>query len=129
MSNALSRIHIEGFKSLENVDLEPGRVTVLIGPNGAGKSNLLRFLQMVPLIQTRSLRRIVGEWGGSSALLFYGPTATPQLSFRLEFEQSPFVNSYSVRLGHASRDTFVFLEEEVGRRGESDSEFETFDLR
>jgi len=127
MSNALSRIHVEGFKSLENVDLEPGRVTVLIGPNGAGKSNLLSFLQMIPLIRTKSLRRIVGEWGGSSALLFYGPAVTPQLSFRLEFEQPPFVNSYSARLSHA-RDSFVFLEEEVGRRRDSDSELETFDL-
>ena len=32
---------IENFKSIENLTLPLGRVTVLIGENGAGKSNVL----------------------------------------------------------------------------------------
>lgn len=40
----LSRIGVRAFKSLENVDIEPGLVNVFIGANGSGKSNLLEAI-------------------------------------------------------------------------------------
>ncbi len=43
----LRRFAIRGFKSLEDVEMEPPRLAVLIGPNAAGKSNLLDALQML----------------------------------------------------------------------------------
>jgi predicted ATPase len=43
----LTRLEIDGFKSLRDfeIDLEP--LTVLVGPNGAGKSNILEALGLV----------------------------------------------------------------------------------
>ncbi len=44
----ISRIAIKNYRSLRDVELRPGPLTVLIGPNGAGKSNIidaLRFLK------------------------------------------------------------------------------------
>ena len=41
---AIDRLTIKGFKSLQDVDLELGRLNVLIGPNGTGKSNLVILL-------------------------------------------------------------------------------------
>ena len=40
----LSRVWVEGFKSLVDLDLALGRVNVFIGANGSGKSNLLEAL-------------------------------------------------------------------------------------
>lgn len=40
----LNHIKIESFKSLENVEVELGRVNVFIGANGSGKSNLLEAI-------------------------------------------------------------------------------------
>jgi len=40
----LSRIHVQNFKSLADLTLEPGLVNVLIGENGCGKSNFLEAL-------------------------------------------------------------------------------------
>jgi predicted ATPase len=40
----LRRLHIENFKSIEQLDFEPGRFNVLIGENGSGKSNVLEAL-------------------------------------------------------------------------------------
>ncbi len=128
MSNALSRIHVEGFRSLHSVDLEPGRVTVLIGPNGAGKSNLLAFLQMIPLIRTRSLRLFVGQSGGASSLLYYGPKVTDEISFRLEFENATRHQTYSARLGFTAGDALVFRHEEVGWREDRETGLETISL-
>ncbi|RKG60530.1 DUF2813 domain-containing protein [Corallococcus sp. AB011P] len=115
-NRAITRIHVEGFRSLQNVDLEPGRVTVLIGANGAGKSNLLSLLRMVALMRTQSLRRYVGEAGGASALLHYGPKLTKALNIRLEFEQKTAANAYGARLGYAAGDTLLFLDETVEHR-------------
>ncbi|MCU0700324.1 MAG: AAA family ATPase [Myxococcaceae bacterium] len=68
---------------------------------------------MVPLLRTQSLRRFVGEAGGASSLLHYGPRVTPQLTLRLEFEQESGLNAYGARLGHAAGDSFIFLDETV----------------
>jgi predicted ATPase len=40
----IRKVQIENFKSIEQLTLELGRVTVLIGANGSGKSNILEAL-------------------------------------------------------------------------------------
>ena len=45
-------IHIQGFKSLRDVDMQLGRVNLFVGTNSSGKSNFLealRFLQGIAL--------------------------------------------------------------------------------
>lgn len=40
----ISEIRIQNFKSISDLTLKPGRVTVLIGENGSGKSNILEAI-------------------------------------------------------------------------------------
>ncbi|MBA3546529.1 MAG: AAA family ATPase [Nannocystis sp.] len=42
----LTNLHIRNFKSLRDVTIAPGLVTVLIGENGCGKSNFLEAIAM-----------------------------------------------------------------------------------
>jgi energy-coupling factor transporter ATP-binding protein EcfA2 len=42
-----TKLHVENFLSLKNVDLELGKVNVFIGPNASGKSNIARALQLI----------------------------------------------------------------------------------
>lgn len=115
---AIKSVQIEGYRSLRAVHLQDlARLNVLIGPNGAGKSNLVSFLQMVPIINTQSLRAFVGGAGGASALLHYGPKVTPAFEFKLEFEQDLGMNAYCARLGFAAGDTLIFMDEQVGYKG------------
>lgn len=109
----LKRIKMTGFRSLRDVELEPGRITVLIGANGAGKTNLLAALRMLPLMRTQSLRRFVAGSGGASTLLHYGPKVTPELTLRLEFAQGTGTNAYTARLGHTAGDALVYNDEIV----------------
>lgn len=60
MEPRLSRIRIAGFRSLREVELTLGPLTVLIGPNGAGKSNLLWALELTRLLAHQGLQRFVG---------------------------------------------------------------------
>lgn len=113
MTAALRELHITGFGSLADVSLQPDRVTVLIGPNGAGKSNLLRALRMIPLMRTGSLQRFVGEEGGASALLHYGPKKTQAIEIKILFQQDDHQSTYQARLGFAAGDRLLYLEEAV----------------
>lgn len=48
----LKRIHIRGYKSLKNVEVELQPLSVLFGPNAAGKSNFLDLLQLLSKMAT-----------------------------------------------------------------------------
>ena len=54
----LKRIHIRGYKSLEDVEVRLPQLAVLFGPNAAGKSNLLDALQLLSrLVTSRTLKQ------------------------------------------------------------------------
>lgn len=91
-------------------------MTVLIGPNSAGKSNLLSFFQLLSVLPMGGLRRFVAERGGASALLHYGPKVTPELRFRLGFEDDGSSTSYEAELGFAAGDRPRFDHEAVTHR-------------
>ena len=48
----LKRIHIRGYKSLEDVEMNLSQLVVLFGPNAAGKSNFLDALQLLSKLGT-----------------------------------------------------------------------------
>ncbi len=48
----LKRIHIRGYKSLEDVEVHLSQLVALFGPNAAGKSNLLDALQLLSKLGT-----------------------------------------------------------------------------
>lgn len=48
----LTRLRVQGFKSLHDVDIELAPLVVLMGPNAAGKSNLLEALLLLSRLAT-----------------------------------------------------------------------------
>ena len=48
----LKRVHIRGYKSLDDVEVRLQALTVLFGPNAAGKSNFLDALQLLSKLGT-----------------------------------------------------------------------------
>ncbi len=69
----LRTLAIAGYRSLRDVRLELGDLTVVTGPNGAGKSNLYRALR---LLQKTALGGAIGSLareGGLSSVLWAGP--------------------------------------------------------
>lgn len=49
----LKRIHVHGFKSLLDVEVELAPLVVLLGPNAAGKSNFLEALSLISRLVTQ----------------------------------------------------------------------------
>ena len=64
VSQRLTRLKAKAFRSLADVDLPLGPLTVLVGPNGSGKTNVLRVLQFLASTVRFDLVRAIEEWGG-----------------------------------------------------------------
>jgi predicted ATPase len=107
----LKRIVLNGFKSIEALDLELRSLNVLIGANGAGKSNLVSFFKMLNEMMAGRLQQYIGTAGRAQSLLHFGPKTTLQIEARLEFAVENGLDSYVLRLFHAAGDTLVFAEE------------------
>lgn len=82
---AISKLTIKGFKTLQDVELELGKLNVLIGPNGAGKSNFVSYFQMLTEMLDLRFQVWVAKRGGASRLLTLGPNVTSKLSTRIIF--------------------------------------------
>ena len=83
MRPRLNRLHIGGYRSLREVALTLGDLTVLIGPNGAGKSNLLDALRCLNALRRGGLRSFVGQAGGASTLLHRSQKPSDSIKFEL----------------------------------------------
>ena len=57
----LTRLHVRGFKSLHDVEIEFGPFTCVAGPNGVGKSNLFDAVRFLHLLATRSIAEAVND--------------------------------------------------------------------
>lgn len=110
----LTRLRIQGFRSIRDLDLPLGMLTVLIGANGSGKSNFIGFFNMLGYMLTESLQVYVGRRGGGSSILHYGPKRTPVMSAELEFKGESGTSSYGFTMAFASPDSLLFTDEHVG---------------
>jgi predicted ATPase len=81
----LSRLVLEGYKSIQKCDLELGALNVLVGANGAGKSNLIGFFKLIRDITDGNLQLQVAKAGGPDALLHFGRKVTDSLRCELCF--------------------------------------------
>lgn len=60
----IESIHIEAYRSLYDVELSPGPLTVLVGPNNSGKSNLVEALDFLGDVHRHGVEVAVTRKGG-----------------------------------------------------------------
>ncbi len=65
----ITRIEVNGFKSLNNfsLDLRPG-LNVLAGPNGSGKTNIIHFFEFLSHIVRGDVSEAVSRAGGAGSI-------------------------------------------------------------
>ena len=102
----ISRLCISGYRSLRDVTLEIGQLTVVTGANGSGKSSLYRALRLLAdVAQGRIIQSLALE-GGLQSVLWAGPE---QFSRAMKAGTQPVQgtvrkNSVSLKLGFSSDD-------------------------
>lgn len=106
-SNQLSRLVLQGYKSISHCELELGSLNVLIGANGAGKSNFIGFFRLISRVLDQQLQVYVSEAGGPDALLHFGRKKTEMLRADLYFGN----NGYKFRLKPTQDNRMMFAYE------------------
>lgn len=109
----LARFQASGFRSIRELDLALGDLTVLIGANGSGKSNFVALFNLLGFMMTESLQLYIGRKGGGNSILHYGAKRTPVLTISLRFEDASGWSEYGCTLAHASPDRLIFTHERV----------------
>lgn len=128
MPTRLTHVRVAGFRSLRDVSLDLTPVTLLIGPNGAGKSNLLWALEMTRFLAFDALQLFVGERGGASYLMHYGPQQTAAIDLEIEFASDGGENAYCARLGYGANESLIFQWERAGVRRDAQQPWRWSDL-
>lgn len=102
----IKRIKIRDFKSIREIDLELGPITVLVGRSGTGKSNLvqaIRFLRNLLLNHSQAVEYESGWWKivpvGESK-----PKPTIEVSFTIPGEEEEY--NYRIGFGLIGQQTF-----------------------
>ncbi len=69
----ITTLAVAGYRSLRDVVLALGPLTVVTGPNGSGKSNLYRAMRLLSAAAGGGLVGAVAREGGLASLLWAGP--------------------------------------------------------
>lgn len=110
----ITRLSVNGFKNLRNVDLHFGEFTCVAGPNGAGKSNLFDAIQFLSLTASKTILEaslaIRGDAGLSGDPLnifcFDDPIGQRTIDFHVEMIVPQLAQD---DLNQEARATFTFL--------------------
>jgi len=103
----ISRIKINGFKSIKEADIELGMLNVLIGANGAGKSNFISLFTLLQQMIDMKLQNYVSRKAGPDNLLYFGSKETDALDIEFYFG----ANGYRFRLAPTHGEQMMFDDE------------------
>jgi len=106
---ALETIRLEGYKSIQSVDLDLRSLNVLIGANGAGKSNFLSLFRILNAMVARRFQQEVLKGGGADTFLYFGHRTTDRITVELKFGQNAYRCIWEPTVG----DTLIFSDERV----------------
>ncbi len=109
----LTKISIEGFKSIREEELELGPINVLIGANAAGKSNFISAFKMLNFISTDNLQLWVARNGFANSILYYGSKRMQHIKMCFTFTSDGTGDDYEFHLSQAEPDTLVFVKENL----------------
>lgn len=116
-NDQLSRMTIEGYKSIKKCDISFGKINVLIGSNGAGKSNFISAFSLLQSILSKNLQVSVAQ-SGINTFLYMGRKITEEIAFEVYFGH----NSYGFKLIPTDDNRLIFQKEFFGYHGNWDNE-------
>jgi predicted ATPase len=79
----LQRLRVQNYRSLQDVSIELGGLTVVTGANGSGKSNLYQALGMVQAAAGGRFKQALLDQGGMPSALWAGPRGKGPVRMRL----------------------------------------------
>ena len=96
---SVTRVWARNFKSIRELDLELGPLTVLVGPNASGKSNVLDVLRFISHALRESLVSAIKTRGGIEDIRHSRPGGRPDVEVGIRVEKGSFRMDYGFVLG------------------------------
>lgn len=93
----LTRLRVRSYRSIRDLTLEFGRVTVITGANGVGKSVALSAISLLAAAAAGDLSRRLAAQGGMESALWAGPRRKGPVRMSFEAEMDGF--GYELSLG------------------------------
>lgn len=102
----ISRVAIAGYRSLRDLRISLGQVSVITGANGSGKSSVYRALHLLADVAQGRVIQSLAEEGGLSSTLWAGPETISRAIKRGEHAVQGMrrKNPVSLRLGFSGDD-------------------------
>ena len=105
----LTRIDIEGYRSIKQCSVTLDDINILIGANGAGKSNFISAFSLIQKVISKELQAAASKCGIQN-LFFNGPKITKSISIVTYFGS----NSYGFTLEPTDDQRLMFTDEDFG---------------
>ena len=96
---SVTRVWARNFKSIRELDLELGPLTVLVGPNASGKSNVLDVLRFISHALSQDLVSAIRARGGIEGVRRSMSGGRPDVEVGIRVEKGGFRLDYSFVLG------------------------------
>jgi predicted ATPase len=104
----ITRIEIEGYKSIKTLSLDLKPINILLGGNGVGKSNFISLFSLVRNIYIGNLQNYVQKKGGPDSLLHFGKRNTTLIDLKIFFKtQSDHENKFMLQLEAGQENLFI----------------------
>lgn len=83
---------MDGYRSLADVTVEFGEVTVIVGPNGSGKTNLYRALRLAHACSEGRIARTIVQEGGMPSIVHAGRRrGEPKVELAIDLEDMSYL--------------------------------------
>lgn len=105
--NQITKIEIDGYKSIQHASIDLDMCNVLIGSNGAGKSNFISLFKLLQSMIDGNMQYYVAQNGGPERFLYFGSKNTESMGVKFYFGE----NGYQFILEPTVDNAFVFREE------------------
>lgn len=127
----LQKLHIQGYRSLKQLELPFSQLTLIQGANGTGKSNIYRSLELMSSLALGTFAQKISHEGGIKSLQWQGNGAPPsEIFWKLEFDDFSYQislkpNSHTEEISVFSNDPKIheenlhWFQRSVAKRKES----------
>lgn len=104
----LRHLVVDGFKSINSLDLKLGSINILIGANGAGKSNFISLFTFLSQLSQGKLKTYVEQQGYANTFFHFGAKNTSKINIEIDVGN----NGYHVVFSHGANDDSLIFNEE-----------------